>query len=112
MGSYSMLRTTGKAGLAALMALTLTFSASSTAHAVPRWAGACGSGIPDSTLLERYPASPQINYSLLCGNGAFGWRHIVERHRDDFRRAVVDTGQNWLDVADRTMAGCPETPTL
>ncbi len=92
-----------------LVALVMALSLATTAQAATPW-GACGTSTPESKEVTKYIASPRIYYYLRCGTEAYGYRHILIRHRADFERLAAGTYQNWRDIADLAMDSITRDP--
>ena len=82
-----------------LVALALSPALTSPAVAKTPW-GACGRSTPESKVVTRFYATPRAYYTLRCGTPAYGYRHILIRHRGDFERLAFRTGQNWRDIVE------------
>ena len=104
-------RQRGSSASARVAGVALTLTSVSSAHAATPW-GACGSSTPESKEVARYFASPRQYYYLRCGTQAYGYRHILTRHRSDFERLAAGTYQNWRDVADLSMEAITRDPDV
>ena len=71
----------------------------------PPWA-ACGRTDPESKPTKTYPVQPPVGgpsrtYAvLMCGNRAFGQRHIANEHGKQWSDLAVYTGGPWQSLAD------------
>ncbi|NKY87072.1 hypothetical protein [Nocardia veterana] len=45
-------------------------------------------------------------WKLLCGNKDYGYRHIQDRHMDEWEGLASIEGRNWRDIADMAIAYC------
>jgi hypothetical protein len=58
----------------------------------PNW-GACGASTSEQKLVYQFGSFP-----LKCGNAAWGYRHIKDRHMDQFQGLARAGGLNWSDL--------------
>lgn len=81
----------------------------------PPW-GACGRSTDPQKLVRLFVKNRTVDFVLRCGgplhssNPAWGYRHILKRHKTDFERLAAGTYQNWRDVADKGMAANTSDP--
>ena len=71
----------------------------------PPWA-ACGRTDPETKVAKTYPVQPPIGgpartYAVLqCGNDKYGYRHIADKHGQEWSDLAVLTGGPWQSLAD------------
>lgn len=100
-------------GLVVLIAVAVTPGAARGQIAGP-W-GACGRGTAEEKVVRVVP-SAQGDLVLRCGGPRWapdpntGYRHILWRHLEDFKREASGTNQNWRDVADLAMRSLASDP--
>ena len=58
----------------------------------PNW-GACGISTDNDKLVYKFGSFP-----LRCGNESWGFRHIKDRHLDEFQTLARAGGLNWSDL--------------
>lgn len=81
----------------------------------PPW-GACGVSTDEQKQVRTFAGSGRRVWVLRCGGPkysgepAWGYRHILWRHRGDFERMAAGTNQNWRDVADLAMDSIARDP--
>ncbi|GAA4514535.1 MULTISPECIES: hypothetical protein [Nonomuraea] len=67
---------------------------------------ACGAKAPNGKLVRTFtrkefrPAPRGTRSKLLCGSAKWGYRHIKDRHRDDWQAVANYLGQDWRSFAD------------
>lgn len=80
------------------------FSASAAEAAPQLWA-ACGRSSPEDKVVATYSKA-----QLLCGNDKFGFRHIQNRHGDEWQQLAAIENRNWRDIADMALAKALDNP--
>ncbi|MTE17829.1 hypothetical protein F0L17_01505 [Streptomyces sp. TRM43335] len=83
--------------LALVLSLGLGMTIATPAHAAklgprPNW-GACGTSTSEQKLVYQFGSFP-----LKCGNASWGYRHIKNRHYDQFQGLARAGGLNWSDL--------------
>ena len=82
--------------------------------ATPPWA-ACGSGADTGKLVREFrhgafqDLAAGVAY-LRCGTQGWGYRHLVRRHGEEWRRLASYTRSNWRDLADWAIANVLSEP--
>ena len=82
--------------------------------AAPRaavWA-ACGWRDKSDKLVRLFQRDRRRDFALRCGDAAWGYRHIKDRHMGHFERMAAGTYQNWRDVADLSLASNSSDPDV
>jgi hypothetical protein len=78
--------------------------------------GACGIGTDESKVVAQYLVNVRTSFTLRCGGPryaaepAWGYRHVLWRHRGDFERLAAGTSENWRDLADLVMESISRDP--
>jgi hypothetical protein len=94
--------------LVAVVLVLLGLLGATTAEAqsgTPPWA-ACGRSDPEAKPAKTYPVLPPIGGPtrtfavLLCGNDRYGYRHIADKHGQEWADLAVLTGGPWQSLAD------------
>ncbi|MGH3520677.1 MAG: hypothetical protein ACRDQ7_25550, partial [Haloechinothrix sp.] len=80
----------------------------------PPWA-ACGASSDKMKRVSTYrrAAGPQIAAGeayLRCGNDKWGYRHIANRHGQDWQNVATMIGSNWRDLCDFAIAETLKVP--
>jgi hypothetical protein len=90
--------------VALVLVLTITPPASAQSGAPP-WAP-CGRSDPADKPVKTYPVQPPVGgptrtYAVLrCGDDKFGYRHIADKHGQQWADLAVYTGGPWQSLAD------------
>lgn len=78
----------------------------------------CNSGDPDSKRVTNWQRrNPDGVAKLVCGNYSYGWRHIADRHGQDYQNIVTkyQLGRSWDDFAKWAMSttvGAPQSAPI
>ncbi|SHG86200.1 hypothetical protein [Streptoalloteichus hindustanus] len=90
-------------------------AATTEAPAAPPW-GACGLSTDENKEVRTFSGTQRRLWVLRCGGPkhsstpAWGYRHILWRHRGDFERMSAGTDQNWRDIADLSLDSIAKDP--
>lgn len=63
--------------------------------------GACGASTSEQKVVTSFG-----EWKLLCGNKDYGYRHIQDRHMDEWEGLASIEKRNWRDIADMAIAYC------
>lgn len=79
--------------------------------------GACGAFDKETKTVRTFKrsavTSPKVaagNTLMKCGNAKYGYRHIKDRHLNDWNSLAAITGSNWRDFADWAINQCLAYP--